>query len=108
MSRSSCRSILGSRTTSGTGVVCAVVFALLLLAFGRPVAAAPSPQAGGPTPPNLRCPGPGLVPVPPPAPAGWTPAYPIWEWRDLYSFESQNEPGHNSPVAVALGQDCTV
>jgi tripartite motif-containing protein 71 len=49
-----------------------------------------------------------LVPAPPPAPAGWTPAFPIWEWRDLYSFEATNEPGHNSPVAVALGPDCAV
>ncbi len=108
MTRSSGRSTLGPWTPSGAGLVRALASALLLLAFGDPVAAAPPPQAGGPTPPNLRCPGPGLVPAPPPAPAGWTPAAPIWEWRELYSFEAQNEAGHNSPVAVALGADCAV
>jgi tripartite motif-containing protein 71 len=99
------RSALGPQTTSAVRFVRGAALALLLLlTLGGPVGA----QGTDATPANLRCPGPGLVPVPPPAPAGWTPAFPIWEWRDLYSFASLNEPGYNSPVAVALGQDCSV
>ena len=89
----------------------AAFFVVLLLATAggaRAAHAAPPLQGASPTPANLLCPGPGLVPVPPPAPPDWTPAYPIWEWRDLISFESLNEPGHNSPVAVAIAADCTI
>ena len=89
----------------------AATFAVLLLAAaggGDAVQAAPPVQGAGPAPANLRCPGPGLVPVPPPVPPDWTPAFPIWAWRDLISFESLNEPGHNSPVAVAIAADCTI
>jgi hypothetical protein len=102
-----------SRTSLGVRLIRLVSLVLLALLplmrpGARPTEAAPAWQGADPKPANLLCPGPGVVPVPPPAPADWTPAYPIWEWRDLISFESLNEPGHNSPIAVAIAADCTI